>query len=203
MQSQCMGPFVNICFCLLNLPSFHCTFFIFFLFSGIWEADKSEAFKIVIFEEKNCCSLESLFHSLAHLFSLSLSHNLQDDFFCAAIPPSWRDAGMLLWELLPFSSLLEVGLKDLWVHLHVKWQLGVLEHPVKGLCLPWHRGLWESSESSWGFVLMALLKPEPRQQPPNRTKDKKVATWEILHLDQHVGWFSPCWSYTVTENKWI
>ena len=96
----------------------------------------------------------------------------------ASILKRCRDAALgaeLLWELLPASSLFEVGLKDL-CHLHVKRQLGVPEHPVKGLCHPWHRGLWESSKSSWGFVLLDLLKPKPHQRPPDCSGDKKVAT---------------------------
>lgn len=160
-------------------------------------------YSVVMLEQKNCCSLESLslipltcFPRVFHITSRIIS-------LYAAVPASWRDAGMLLWELLPLSSLLEVGLKDLWCHLHVKRQLGVPEHPVKGLCHPWHRGLWESSKSSWGFVLLALLKPEPGQQPPNGTGDRKVATWEMLDLDQHADCLSACWSYTVADNKWI
>lgn len=103
----------------------------------------------------------------------------------ASILKRCRDAALeaeLLWELLPLSSLLEVGLKDLWCHLHVKQQLGVSGYPLKGLCHPWHWGLWESSESSQGFVLLALFKPKPHEQSPNCTTDKrqqpeKYCTW--------------------------
>jgi len=48
--------------------------------------------------------------------------------------------------------------------------------PRKAFAIPGTGGLWESSKSTWGFVVLALLKPEPHRRPPNGTGDKKIAT---------------------------